>query len=397
MLLQGKITSEKYVLTEEFEISIYERNHKTSTKVIERGGKQFLLWACTCGAQKELPFNSGIYIGARIESEKHYNEVMKQQNPLGAKNPKPLVNDGQDVEIDGETLCSAFACRNNALGCLMKEPTNSYCLIHLSALVRSSKRKPKILFSELVSNENRKRVLDGNFFESPTPRDAQLSTNRTKPVETIAIKAEKHDREFGTLTENVMELTKSSNQGRSTFKIWMTLMILASFGLMIWFSDYQGKNEAIDRLAQRNAYAIKCVQLSEEDSAAKAGPVGSVERINAVKRFYERLIKTECIEWGDGTILRNVFFEISNSSTLKNNLTNAIQYSLLRSNGIEPLTQRCADGWISPSIGKQGACSSHGGVVSGFLEKEEWRLSRFLSSGEWIYPPLSELIEEAKS
>ncbi|MFE5794242.1 hypothetical protein ACFQ8C_16900 [Streptomyces sp. NPDC056503] len=25
---------------------------------------------------------------------------------------------------------------------------------------------------------------------------------------------------------------------------------------------------------------------------------------------------------------------------------------------------KCADGWSSPSIGKQGACSSHGGVAS---------------------------------
>lgn len=29
----------------------------------------------------------------------------------------------------------------------------------------------------------------------------------------------------------------------------------------------------------------------------------------------------------------------------------------------------CSDGWISPSIGKQGACSHHGGVVTKYLDK----------------------------
>lgn len=321
---------------------------------------------------------------------------MKRKSLSKAKNPKSLVNNSQDVEIDTETLCSAYACRNNALGCLVKDPTNCYCLVHLSALVRSSKRKPQILFSQLVAIENREKVLQGNFQEHPTPQDLQRETIRKKSPEATILKSENHEDRFEARTENPTEATAKSRQRTSQFKILTSLMVVASFGLMIWFSDYQGRNEAIDRLAQRNAYAIKCVQLSEEDVAAKAGPVGSGERVSAVKRFYERLLKAECVEWGDGTILRNIFFEVSKSSTLKNSLANAIQFSLLRSNGIEPLTQRCADGWNSPSIGKQGACSSHGGVVSGFLEKEEWRLSRFLSSGEWIYPPLSELIEATK-
>lgn len=37
---------------------------------------------------------------------------------------------------------------------------------------------------------------------------------------------------------------------------------------------------------------------------------------------------------------------------------------------------RCADGWESPSIGEQGACSHHGGVVGG-------------DATPWYVPPLA--------
>lgn len=39
----------------------------------------------------------------------------------------------------------------------------------------------------------------------------------------------------------------------------------------------------------------------------------------------------------------------------------------------EDLPRRCADGWRSPSIGSVGACSHHGGVVSGLRFVPWWK------------------------
>lgn len=53
--------------------------------------------------------------------------------------------------------------------------------------------------------------------------------------------------------------------------------------------------------------------------------------------------------------------------------------------------RECRDGWISPSIGKQGACSSHGGVAP---EKDAWvfLLSVLLGGAAgWLVPRAGEI------
>lgn len=49
------------------------------------------------------------------------------------------------------------------------------------------------------------------------------------------------------------------------------------------------------------------------------------------------------------------------------------------------LHRRCADGWRSPSIGEAGACSHHGGVVSGLTFVPLWRLILPCAAGSLIF------------
>ncbi|WP_345780305.1 WYL domain-containing protein [uncultured Stenotrophomonas sp.] len=49
------------------------------------------------------------------------------------------------------------------------------------------------------------------------------------------------------------------------------------------------------------------------------------------------------------------------------------------------LHRRCADGWRSPSIGVTGACSHHGGVVSGLTFVPLWRLILPHAAGSLIF------------
>lgn len=374
----------------------YSKFHKTSSRVIEKAGKPILLWSCTCGATKELPVNPGIYIGVRVESEKHYKAVTENRSSENKSETELGITTSEKFQfvLNGESPCSAYACKQKSLGAVKKDELEPYCLLHLSALIKSNRKRPKIIFSDLVTNDQRAKVLKGEW------RENSIETNYLRSQVT-------EPRSQGHLTRNVSteinfdseslsaEVSVKSKQRPGKIRsVAFGLVVTLTFSLlMFWYSDYQGKQDAIEQLSNRNAYAAKCIRLSEEDRAAKSGPVGSSVRIQEVTNFYTKLLQAECVEWGDGTILRNVFFGVPESSAIFENVRNAFQYSLGRSNGVEPLVQRCADGWNSPSIGKQGACSSHGGVVSGFLEKNEWRLSNYLSGGEWIYPPLSELIE----
>ena len=375
----------------------FNKNHKFLGKVIEKSGKQIFLWSCSCGASKELPYNSGIYIGARVESEKHYEEVMRERREDSLNGSESISNQKSEESFQEPSKCSAHGCRNDSLGIIEKDQKAPYCLMHISALVRSNRKKPRIIFADSVTNDERLKVLKGEW--------------RDKPIETNYLRSMATEPRWQINSEELASIGANSNSEvpvkeaffksnvkprKSGSLVKGVLVTLILFVMMFWYSDYQGTQDAVERLSDRNSYASKCIRLSEEDKAAKSGPVGSSVRNQEVTKFYTKLIKTECVEWGDGTILKNVFFGVSESSAIFGNLRNAFQYSLRRSNGIEPLTQQCADGWNSPSIGKQGACSSHGGVVSGFLEKNEWRLGNYLGNGEWIYPPLSELIEATK-
>ena len=166
------------------------------------------------------------------------------------------------------------------------------------------------------------------------------------------------------------------------------VIFIAVGGLLTWNDNAQRHESALKTLNARNDFARSCFELVEENSAAKSGPVGSIARLDSVNAFYDKVMTRPCVVWGDGTILKNEFFKINTKSPNWNNLINAYNYTLGRWNLIEPFSQHCADGWQSPSIGRQGACSNHGGVVSGFNENQNSDIANFLSNGEQIYPAL---------
>lgn len=50
--------------------------HKPSGhKVIVQGVEKYR-WICSCGATRDLPMNSGIWLGVKIQWQKHYKEVI---------------------------------------------------------------------------------------------------------------------------------------------------------------------------------------------------------------------------------------------------------------------------------------------------------------------------------
>jgi hypothetical protein len=114
----------------------FNKKHHTQGKVVLRGTQKIFMWSCSCGVFKELPFNSAIYLGARIESEKHFNEVMSSDN----SDSLDLEEQYETSEVEIENLppnCFAFGCRNAPLGIVKSYDNQAYCLVHLSALARS--------------------------------------------------------------------------------------------------------------------------------------------------------------------------------------------------------------------------------------------------------------------
>jgi hypothetical protein len=176
--------------------------------------------------------------------------------------------------------------------------------------------------------------------------------------------------------------------------IIISLSILLVGGAVKWNADEKSHKLAVEQLNERNAFASKCFAISEEDVAAKSGSAGSDSREKAVVAFYDRVINSECVEYGDGSIFKNPFYKIEPNSADWPDLVNAFKYSAERWNGIESFVMRCRDGWMSPSIGKRGACSHHGGVVSGFNENKNWDLSSHIGNVTPLYPPLY-VLEEA--
>jgi len=54
----------------------FTKNHKpTGYKVIVEGVEKYR-WTCSCGATRDLPMNSGIWLGVKIQWQKHYKEVI---------------------------------------------------------------------------------------------------------------------------------------------------------------------------------------------------------------------------------------------------------------------------------------------------------------------------------
>ena len=183
----------------------------------------------------------------------------------------------------------------------------------------------------------------------------------------------------------------------SKFKKWakslgMILMVFVIAGALIGNNQKQAEEAKAKAIAIKQQLSLECFKIQDEDVAMKAGNVGTSERQIAVDAFYNKVLTSPCVIWGDGTILTNPFQGIKSDDSNISLFKLAYYQSLRDWNGIEPFARQvCADGWASPSIGKSGACSSHGGVATQFKGEIKYQLGSVLSrSGmRTIYLPNS--------
>ncbi len=319
---------------------------------------------CACGWTNDLRVNSGIALGYKIAWQNHFYA----NYPAFISKSRDIAQD-EIVEVANCEKCGAPSeCTVEKSWHSAKGKVESYCLNHSKEF-------------EQLPGFKVTRIRKGSSPEASnvSPRDSSSKAREIliKPIPT--------------------EITgpESSSEGKKYLK-WASylLLLVATGGLLTWNDQVQSRNTALQTLQSRNEFVQSCFNLRDENLAAKSGPVGSSTRIKAVSLFYEKVVEAPCVVWGDGTVLKNLFYRTNSSSDNWDSLRLAYFYSLQRWNSIENISPQCADGWQSPSIGKQGACSGHGGVVSGFNESKNSGLANFLSSGERIYPPLY-ILEEA--
>jgi hypothetical protein len=190
-----------------------------------------------------------------------------------------------------------------------------------------------------------------------------------------------------------MEFAKLKNK---KVAILLAVLVFGTGGYVSWYDSAQIKKEAIAKLENRNILAKQCFKILDEDLAAASGPVGSSVRNSETLKFYDSVMKSPCVQWGDGSIYENIFFNLTEKSPYYEQFRNSYFYTLTKWNGREPLKYRCADGWQSPSIGKRGACSHHGGVISGFSDNQNWSIENYSSAGKLIYPDTYTLEQSTK-
>ena len=51
------------------------QKHRPSGHKITIDGLEKYRWICSCGATRDLPMNSGIWLGVKIQWQNHYREV----------------------------------------------------------------------------------------------------------------------------------------------------------------------------------------------------------------------------------------------------------------------------------------------------------------------------------
>jgi hypothetical protein len=288
-----------------------------------------------------------------------------------------------------KALCSAASCRNDSVGTIDRYGNSPYCYPHLMALASMNEnRRPKPVIS----------FFPGFTAPISEPEDKPTPIMRIDRVRTFE-QAEQKIRNLSIVpivpeTKVADSPSKPIAQTKAPKKVkWgyyvLILVVVGTF--MNWSKTDQEQKSAVAELEARNLMAAKCFQIAEENKVARAGNVGSKSRQNAVVSYFEEIAKSPCVEWGDGSLYENPFFGVNNKSSNWKQFENSFRYTLERWNGIERFSLRCADGWQSQSIGKQGACSHHGGVVSGFNEIEAWSLTNQFGSADSLFPPLAEL------
>lgn len=320
--------------------------------------------ACVCGWTNDLRGNAGIALGYKIAWQNHFYSIY----PEFISNDRAIREDEVVELVKCEKCGSPSECTVEKSWHSANGRVESYCLEH----GKEFERLPGFKVTYIKKGDSPET---GSLAQDISPsRVGEIASYSTQPEVTTIEK-------------------KSAGKKYVKWATYLTV-ILAAGGLLTWNDNVQSRNSALEALQLRNEFAKSCFTLKEEDQAARSGPVGSEARIKAVTIFYEKVIESPCVVWGDGTIFKNEFYGVNSKSIIWSSLESAFVYSLQRWNSVEDLNLRCADGWESPSIGKQGACSSHGGVVSGFNQSKNSDLAHFLSSGQRIYPALY-ILEDA--
>lgn len=177
------------------------------------------------------------------------------------------------------------------------------------------------------------------------------------------------------------------NQGVFILGILVALVLIGTVSENNRASEAAAKAKAIDA---KNVIRESCFNVTDEDLAMKAGPVGSSARKMAVDAFYDDIWNSYCVTWKDDTITTNPFYKVKEADVNSSLFELAYYQSLKGWNGQELLTgSSCADGWNSPSIGKSGACSHHGGVIIQFEANTKYQLISALQRAgiQTIYAP----------
>lgn len=55
------------------------KKHETSGYKTEVDGREVYRWVCSCGVTRDLPLNSGIWLGVKIQWHKHISELMERK------------------------------------------------------------------------------------------------------------------------------------------------------------------------------------------------------------------------------------------------------------------------------------------------------------------------------
>ena len=313
---------------------------------------------CKCGWYINLNVNSGLPLGMKVAWWHHFNSLYPERISSSADESK------NRLDVPNCDIC--------------EKPTE--------ALIEKSWKsiEPEIFY---------KCIDHSKVYETyPGFKIMYLNKWRQSPwaVETKSIPMTQKRIDPEIAGSSQLKLQKKYSILTIQWVAGIVIVIAAGIGINK-FSSGQEKKEAIQALEQRNTVASQCFAIKDEEIIASSGPVGSSTRNEKTIDFYEKILQSNCVEWGDGSIFNNPYFGINKSSPNWEPFMNAFNYTVNRWNGIEPFTLQCADGWSSPSIGKRGACSHHGGVVSPFIKNTNWHLVNQFKFAERLYPSLYEM------
>jgi hypothetical protein len=342
----------------------FNKKHRFIDRESIKNGS-ILKMVCKCGWSIELRNNSGLPLGMKVAWWNHFYSIYPSLSKT-----KSIENNDVEVEFPKCVKCDNLAAALVEKGWKSSEKEIlNVCPEHLKEF-------------ENFPGFNIIYIGSGEKLESLIVSKLILENNET-------------NLELESVTSSVSKTNSSSP--KTAIKWVAVLVFLAIIGSALnSYDSAQNKKIAVNNLNMRNEMAKNCFSIEGEDAVAKSGPVGSAIRQENTVYYYENVIKSSCVVWGDGSIFSNPFYNVDKNSPNWQQLINALNYTAKRWNLSEPFYLQCADGWNSPSIGKRGACSHHGGVVSPFLDNPSWNLVNQFKSAERLYGSLVEMNEATR-